>query len=58
MGMSLDWANWGALAPGQMEVLAVGPKVSLGPVLQGWGTLSPGRTGIPVEEQMDFVGDK
>jgi hypothetical protein len=58
MGMCLDWANWGALDPGQMEVLAVGSKVFLGPVLQGWGTLALGRTGIPVEEQMDIVGDK
>ena len=58
MGMSLDWANWGALDPGQMEVLAVGPRVSLGPVLQSWGTLAPGRTRIPVEGQMDIVVDK
>jgi hypothetical protein len=58
MGMSLDWANWGALDPGQMEVLALGPRVCPGPFLRGWGMWAPGRTGIPVEEQMDIVGDK
>jgi len=55
MDKCLDWANWGALAPGQMEVLAAGPRVCPGPVLRGWGMQAPGRTGIPAEEQMDTV---